>query len=76
MSNYTYVSINVTLYDRCVGKKFKYTNYLVNKVVICANELSVCKTFRDKRENTPIAIIKEQYKSHKHKMMHLIQILR
>ncbi|XP_020294857.1 putative gustatory receptor 28b isoform X2 [Pseudomyrmex gracilis] len=56
--------------------KFKYTNYLINKVVACANESSDCKTFRDKRENTPITIYKAQYKNNKHKMMHLIQILR
>ncbi|XP_032681956.1 putative gustatory receptor 28b [Odontomachus brunneus] len=60
---------------RCVKLKFQYINILVNDVVLSANDAGILK-IHNKPDNTPIAIVRSNYRNNKDTIVHLLQTLR
>ncbi|XP_026828038.1 gustatory and pheromone receptor 32a-like isoform X2 [Ooceraea biroi] len=60
---------------KCIQRKFRNINILLNNIVQCANKSNVFKIPAE-QDKTCIATIRAQYKNQKDKILHLIQTLR
>ncbi|XP_012526878.1 putative gustatory receptor 28b [Monomorium pharaonis] len=69
------VGVTFASFIRCIQQKFQKINDLVDNIVLCVNKSNTIK-IHNQHNNTSITFVMANYKSHKNKIMHLIQTLR
>ncbi|XP_019700115.1 uncharacterized protein LOC109504486 [Harpegnathos saltator] len=69
------VDVTFSSLIRCIKSKFRYTNILINNIVLSTNNENVLK-IHNKPKDTPVAIVTSNYKNNKDMIKHLLQTLK